>query len=161
VNPISELLIAHYLNGDFDRVIAFSTNFMTALRQEPVIRELLPISFEKVKESIEQLVPQAGRYSKYIDRATFADEREKEYIIEPSPAEVLEQLAPELLKIRIYHMILEANASEHSARRVAMKNASDNASELSENLNVEYNKSRQAAITNAIIEVTSGAQALQ
>ena len=58
-------------------------------------------------------------------------------------------------------MILEANASEHSARRVAMKNASDNASELNETLNVVYNKQRQAAITSQIIEVTSGAQALQ
>ena len=74
---------------------------------------------------------------------------------------MLEQLAPELLKIRIYHMVLEANASEHSARRVAMKNASDNASELSGNLNILYNKQRQAAITSQIIEVTSGAQALQ
>jgi len=89
------------------------------------------------------------------------DEREKEYIIEPSPAEVLNELAPKLLKIRLYHAILEANASEHSARRVAMKNASDNASELSEDLTMVYNKSRQAAITNQIIEITSGAQSLQ
>ena len=75
--------------------------------------------------------------------------------------EVLEELAPELLKTRIYHMILEANASEHSARRMAMKNASENATELSGNLNVVYNKSRQASITREIIEVTSGAQSSQ
>ncbi len=73
---------------------------------------------------------------------------------------MLAELAPQLLKIRIYHMILEANASEHSARRVAMKNASDNASDLKGTLNVVYNKQRQAAITSQIIEVTSGAQAL-
>ena len=80
-------------------------------------------------------------------------------IIEPSPAEVLAELAPKLLETRLYHIILEANASEHSARRMAMKNASENANELSETLNLEYNKSRQAAITNEIIEVTSGAAA--
>jgi F-type H+-transporting ATPase subunit gamma len=72
---------------------------------------------------------------------------------------VLAELAPKLLKTRIYHAILEANASEHSARRMAMKNASENAGELSKNLNLEYNKSRQAAVTNAIIEVTSGSAA--
>ena len=81
------------------------------------------------------------------------------YLIEPSPKAVLEELAPNLLNIWLYHLMLEANASEHSARRVAMKNASENAEALSENLNVIYNKSRQAAITNQIIEVTSGAQA--
>ena len=73
---------------------------------------------------------------------------------------MLAELAPALLKTRIYHMILEANASEHSARRVAMKNASENANDLSEGLNMEYNKSRQANITRELIEVTSGAQSL-
>jgi F-type H+-transporting ATPase subunit gamma len=62
-----------------------------------------------------------------------------------------------LLKIRLYHLILEANASEHSARRVAMKNASENAEDLSDKLSIVYNKSRQASITNSIIEVVSGA----
>lgn len=170
VNPITDALVEGYLGSDgagaaaqFDEVIAFSTNFITALRQDVLVREILPISFEKIKESIELLVPEAGRFSQYLDTAALAVAAEKniEYIIEPSPAEVLAELAHELLKIRIYHMILEANASEHSARRVAMKNASDNASELSTDLNVVYNKSRQAAITNQIIEVTSGAQSLE
>ncbi len=71
---------------------------------------------------------------------------------------MLSGLARELLLIRVYHLILEANASEHSARRMAMKNASDNAADIAQNITVEYNKSRQAAITNQIIEVTSGAE---
>ena len=160
VNPISNTLIDGYLRHEFDKVIAFSTNFITALRQEVFVRELLPVSYEKVKESVEQLVPEAGRYSKYLDAEQFADDREKDYIIEPSASEVLEQLAVQLLNIRIYHMVLEANASEHSARRVAMKNASDNAGELLQDLNIVYNKSRQAAITSQLIEVTSGSEAL-
>ncbi len=160
VSRIRERLVEAYLRRDFDSVISFSTNFVSALRQEVLVREILPISFEKIKESIELLVPQAGRYSQYLAADALAGEKNTDYIIEPSPREVLEQLAQELLRIRLYHMVLEANASEHSARRVAMKSASDNASELSENLNVEYNKSRQAAITNQIIEVTSGTQAL-
>ncbi len=161
VDPISDALIDGYLRRDFDEVVSFSTQFVTALRQEVFVRQLLPISFEKIKESIEMLIPASGRYSQYIDIESLDGDKPEDYIIEPSPREVLAELAPELLKIRIYHNILEANASEHSARRVAMKNASDNASELSRGLNIEYNKSRQAAITNQIIEVTSGAQSLQ
>ena len=100
-----------------------------------------------------------GKYSDYAKSESFFEDKGREYIIEPSPAEVLAELAPKLLKTRIYIAILEANASEHSARRMAMKNASENAEELSKNLNLEYNKSRQAAVTNQIIEVTSGSAA--
>ena len=115
------------MRHDFDSVMVFFTTFVTALRQDPVAREFLPISYEKMKESIEETIPRAGRYSEYAKSETFSDGKDSEYIIEPSPKEVLAELAPQLLKIRIYHVILEANASEHSARRVAMKNASDNA----------------------------------
>jgi F-type H+-transporting ATPase subunit gamma len=160
VEPISEFLIDGYVGGDFDQVVSFATNFVTALRQEVLVRELFPITYEKIKESIEALIPEAGKYSQYINAESFEEGKDKEYIIEPAPEIVLERLANQLVKIRVYHLVLEANASEHSARRVAMKNASDNAAELSSNLNIEYNKSRQAAITNQIIEVTSGAQAL-
>jgi F-type H+-transporting ATPase subunit gamma len=172
VNPITDALIEGYLGvqagpgreaiaPQFDEVVSFSTQFVTALNQEVFARQLLPVTFEKVRESIEQLVPASGRYSQYLATAPLADgaAANVQYLIEPSPREVLEKLSRELLKIRVYHNILEANASEHSARRVAMKNASDNASELSQDLNIVYNKSRQAAITNQIIEVTSGAQA--
>ncbi|HVO28715.1 MAG TPA: ATP synthase F1 subunit gamma [Candidatus Paceibacterota bacterium] len=161
IDPISEYLIDGYLGRGFDEVISFATHFVTALRQEVFVRQLLPISAEKIKESAEMLIPASGRYSQYIDIESFDGEEDVEYLIEPSPREVLEGLSRELLKIRVYHNILEANASEHSARRVAMKNASDNASDLSQNLSREYNKSRQAAITNQIIEVTSGAQSMQ
>lgn len=156
--PIANFLIAGYLKHEFDTVIGFFTTFVTALRQDAVQRELLPIDYESIKQSIEETIPRAGRYSEYAKSESFLNGKEPEYIIEPSPSEVLAELAPKLLKIRVYHIILEANAAEHSARRMAMKNASDNAGELSEDLNMEYNKSRQAAITNQIIEITSGAQ---
>jgi len=158
VKPISDYLAKSYMNGDFDEVISFSTSFVTALRQDPVMRAIFPITFEKIKKSIEETVPRAGKYSHYIDIESFAGQNGGEYLIEPSPKEALEEIAPKLLDIWLYHLMLEANASEHSARRVAMKNASENAEDLSEKLNIVYNKSRQAAITNAIIEVTSGAE---
>lgn len=160
VRPLADALIGGYLRGDFDRVIAFFTTFVTALRQDAVMREFLPIEYDAIAQSIEDTIPRAGRYSAFVRPASFLEDSRAEYLIEPAPAEVLAELAPRLLLIRIYHAILEANASEHSARRVAMKNASENAEELSENLDIEYNKSRQAAITNQIIEVTSGAQSI-
>ncbi len=161
VNPISDFLISGYLNHDFDRVTAFFTLFVTALAQDVVTRDFLPIGYEAIKQSMEETIPRAGKYSQYAKSESFFEEKNKEYLIEPSAKEVLEMLAPQLLKIRIYHAVLEANASEHSARRLAMKNASDNASELSEELTMVYNKSRQAAITRELTEITAGAEALR
>lgn len=159
--PISDFVINGYLHHNFDSARIFYTTLVTALQQDAVVRELFPVNYEVIKKSLEDILPRAGRYSNYIDLEALLERKNDEYIIEPSAKEALEKLAPKLLKIRIYHQILEANASEHSARRVAMKNASENASELSSNLEVEYNKSRQAAITNEIIEVTAGAQVQQ
>lgn len=155
--PVADFLVDGYVKHDFDRAIAFFTTFVTALRQDAVAHELLPIDYEAVRCSIEDTIPRAGRYSDYAKSESFFDGRERDYLIEPTPAAVLAELAPALLKTRIYHLILEANASEHSVRRVAMKNASENANELSTGLNMEYNKSRQANITRELIEVTSGA----
>lgn len=159
--PIADALIEGYLAHDFDKVTAFFTTFVTALRQDAVQGDFLPVKYETVKEAIEETIPRAGRYAGYARAESREGGREREFLIEPSPREVLEALAPVLLKTRVYSAILEANASEHSARRVAMKNASDNAADLSTSLTMAYNKSRQAAITNQIIEVTSGAQALE
>ena len=83
-----------------------------------------------------------------------------EYIFEPTPSEAIEFLIPHLIKLQVYHLILEANASEHSARRVAMKTASDNAEELADALTLEYNKARQSSITRELIEITSTQNAL-
>ena len=159
--PIADFLVDGYATGRFDSVVVFLTTFVTALRQDAVAREFLPVSYDLIKQSIEDTIPRAGRFSTYAQSESFFASENPEYIIEPSPAVVLEKLAPQLLKTRVYHMILEANASEHSARRVAMKNASDNAAELSEKLNMVYNKSRQAAITRRSFEITAGAEALQ
>jgi F-type H+-transporting ATPase subunit gamma len=156
-DPITDFLIEGYIRGDFDKVVSFVTTFVSALRQDVIIRDLLPVTFNSLKRSVEELIPRTGRYSQYLNAKLFESADEAEYLIEPSPGEVLDRLAPQLLKVRIHNLLMEANASEHSARRLAMKNASDNASDLSQRLNIEYNKSRQAAITNQIIEVTSGA----
>ena len=158
-DPIAEFLISGYIRHEFDSAILFFSTFVTVLRQDAVFREFLPVTYDAIKASIEDTIPRAGKYSNYAESPSFFQGIPREYIIEPSPREVLAELAPQLLKTRVYHAILESNASEYSARRMAMKNASDNANDLSKNLNLEYNKSRQAAVTNEIIEVTSGSAA--
>ncbi len=160
-DPIASFLMHGYEKGHWDQVTAFSTTFVTALRQDVMVRQLLPVSFDKIRATAEELIPRAGRYSHYLDQEAFSFANGVEYIIEPSPRDVLERLAPELLKIRLYHWLMEANASEHSARRMAMKSASDNAGDLSGRLNIEYNKSRQAGITRELTEISAGAEALQ
>lgn len=158
VLPIVDFLMKGYTNHDFDEATIFFTKFESALKQDAVVRDIFPVTYEVMKHSVEAAIPKTGRYSNYTISESFFEKKDRDYIIEPSPTEVLAELAPRLLETRLYHIILEANASEHSARRIAMKNASENASELSETLNLDYNKSRQAAVTNEIIEVTSGTQ---
>ena len=165
--PLAKYLIDGYLTKEWDRVLVFYTNFRSAMQQDVVVRELFPVTFEKLKETAEEIIPQTGRYATEGHGALFrgksrldTHQGEREYIIEPSPEAVLTELVPHLIVMQVYHIILEANASEHAARRLAMKNASDNASDIVDDLTLEYNKSRQAGITKELTEITAGAEAL-
>ncbi|OGZ43937.1 MAG: ATP synthase F1 subunit gamma [Candidatus Ryanbacteria bacterium RIFCSPHIGHO2_02_FULL_45_17b] len=163
VRPLADYLISGYLEKTWDRVLIFYTNFRSAMQQDVVVRELFPVTFEKLKETAEEIIPQTGKYAAEGHGALFQTNTgatEKEYIIEPSPEAVLRELVPHLIIMQVYHIILEANASEHAARRMAMKNASDNASDIVDDLTLEYNKSRQAGITKELTEITAGAEAL-
>ncbi|MBI4086272.1 MAG: ATP synthase F1 subunit gamma [Candidatus Liptonbacteria bacterium] len=161
VKPIAELLVSGYLEKKWDSVIVFSTHFRSALRQEPLRRVALPVDFESIKKTAEEIIPQTGRFSEFKQSSVISHQSSVDYLIEPSPEAVLNELVPHLVTMQIYHLILEANASEHAARRLAMKNASDNADDLGSKLNLEYNKSRQASITREIIEITSGVESLR
>ncbi len=165
VEPVTDFILDGYLKKDFDKVIIISTHFVTALKQEPHVRIVLPIDFDQISETIRGIIPERGKFADLIKEYSinFVPDRNKlkEYTIEPNPKKVLEKLARHLFFMQFYHLILEANASEHSARRMAMKTASDNAKDLGENLNLEYNKSRQSKITTEISEISAGAEALQ
>ena len=163
VRPLADYLISGYLEKTWDRVLVFYTNFRSAMQQDVVVRELFPVTYEKLKETAEEIIPRTGRYAAERHGALFQEHKrmDNEYIIEPSPEAVLTELAPHLIVMQVYHIILEANASEHAARRLAMKNASDNASDIVESLTLEYNKSRQANITKELTEITAGAEAIQ
>lgn len=162
--PLASFLTEGYLNGSWDKVIIFSTHFRSALRQEPLVRELLPVNFDNLKNAVQEILPQTGKFADLIksQKIQYFAEGGKggHYVIEPSPAEVLDTLVPHLVEMEIFELILEANASEWAARRMAMKSASDNAKDLATDLTLAYNKSRQASVTSQIIEITSGAEAL-
>lgn len=161
--PIAELLIKWYQEEKYDSIMAVYTHFRSTLKQEAVLRQVLPISIEGIKEIVEQILPERGRYAD-LERKKEEGESLRynyEYLYEPSPESVLGILLPNLLHIQAYHMILESNASEHSSRMVAMRNATDSAQKLIEELTLHFNKVRQSAITKEISEITAGSEALQ
>lgn len=136
---VANAIMEAYATGRIDAVEAFYTRFDSAMTQTPVGTELLPITPPEKDEGEGSAVS---------------------YEFEPSPDEILDRLLPRYVEAVIFNMLLEASASEHSARRRAMKAATDNAEELIKNLTVQANRARQAEITTAITEIVGGAEAL-
>ncbi len=162
IAPIAKLIETQFLTGAFGRVICFSTTFLSALSQKPVLHELLPLSFDTIRHAVEEILPVTGKYSQLrTNLIEHRPEKPPEYLIEPSRQSVIAEISSLLFDTYFYHIVLEANASEHSARRAAMKNAADNASELIDTLTLAYNRLRQASITREIIEITGTAGAMQ
>ncbi len=140
VTPIARLVTEDFLEGKFDEIdVAYST-FISTLTQRPEIKPLLPIVSPEQAEG--------------------AETENDEYLFEPSPEAVLSRLLPHFVAIDLYRAVLENQASEQSARMIAMRNSTDNANELIEDLTLVYNKTRQATITREMIEIASGAEAL-
>jgi len=135
----AEALMNGFLAGDFDKVIVVYNAFKNAAVQVPTAEQFLPIAMDSV----------AGETNDTT-----------EYIYEPGKAEILKDLIPTSLKTQFFAALLDANASEHGSRMTAMHKATDNAKELQGDLKLEYNKARQAAITNEILEIVGGADAL-
>ena len=135
VRPIAQVAVDEYVSGRVDAVHIVYARYVNTLTQVPEVKQLLPIDQPEGE----------GEFS--------------DYIFEPSPAEVLEQLLPRFVEIQVYQTLLEANASEHSARMVAMRNATDNAKDLVSDLTLSYNKARQALITREVAEISAGAAA--
>ncbi len=139
VAPIARLAVDAFNGRQMDEVVFIYPRFISTLRQEPTVVPLLPIEPPRHEEG---------------ETATAID-----YIYEPSPREVLASLLPRFVEMQVYQAVLELTASEFSARMVAMRNASDNAGELINDLQLGYNKARQATITREIIEISAGAAA--
>lgn len=137
VTPIARVAMDAYLDHTFDQVHICYADFINTMTQQPVVRRLLPIE--------------------PIEGATLP----ADFLIEPSAEGVLNELLPSMVELQVYQAVLEAQASEHSARMVAMRNATENAEELVEDLTLSYNKARQEAITKEILDIAGGAEALR
>lgn len=156
---VVDALVEAYTLGAFGKAYLIYTNFLSTFRQEPVVRQFLPVSVTSLSliiEGIAKVVKKITGNGHEIHAHSRAD-----YIFEPSVASVIEALVPQLLSIELYHAVLESNASEHSARMVAMKTASDRARDLGKELNLEFNKARQSAITSEISELVGGLEAMK
>jgi F-type H+-transporting ATPase subunit gamma len=139
-----------FLKGEVDRVDLLFTNFISTLNQKPELFPLLPVGEIK---GVTAGVHGHALEEKLIKGAT-------EFLFEPGVESVLAALLPHYLNFQVFQILLEAKASEHSSRMVAMKNATDNAKQLIKDLTLEYNKLRQANITRELLEITSAAMAM-
>ncbi|OHA18296.1 MAG: ATP synthase F1 subunit gamma [Candidatus Taylorbacteria bacterium RIFCSPHIGHO2_01_FULL_46_22b] len=157
---ISDFLVKLFTEKKCDEVVLVYTNFLSALKQEVVVRKLLPFSSESLQEIIDSITPLRGKYTNMPSSFEKIQAPSSTLLLEPSPTVLLDRLLPHLLAVEIFHAILEANASEHSSRMMAMKNASESAAELVDTLNILFNKTRQAAITKELTEITAGREAL-
>lgn len=160
MSELHEFIFKSYTEGVYGRVVFVYTNFLSTLRQEAVVRQVLPVTRETLNDLVVGLAPEKGRFSDLQTANNKLPTDIEPYLYEPSRAVVLQELADRLFKMMLYHIQLEANASEHSARMVAMKTASENAEEIVDDLTLIYNKGRQAKITQEIVEITSGSDAV-
>jgi len=137
-SDMAQFLMAEFAAGNVDKVVVVYNQFKNAAVQEVQAEQFLPI-----------VNPESAQESSSGD-----------YIFEPNKSEIVEDIIPKSLKIQLFKAFLDSHASEHGARMTAMHKATDNASELKRTLTLEYNKARQAAITNEILEIVGGAEAL-
>lgn len=149
-----------FAEGKYDECVLVYTNFKSTFEQESVARTLLPLSVEGLTTMIKGIVPERGAFTEAKEHLE-KESRAADYLFEPSPEAVFETLLPRLIAIELYHAFLEAKASEHSARMVAMRNASDKASEVTFSLTRDYNKARQSAITREMSEIIGGIEAMK
>jgi len=151
IYPIARVAVDEFASGRVDAVYLIYTDFVNTLIQRPTVYRLLPFNIHETEEH----GGKRGDNSPRGEETSLVD-----YEYEPGADAILDLLLPRYIEVRIYQALLEHQASEHSARMVAMRNATDNAKEVIDDLTLAYNKLRQANITREIIEISSGAAAL-
>lgn len=144
VSAIGRLVVDGFLAGDFDEVYLAYTDYVNMVKQVPAVKRLLPLNVDDHDHIHDLEVKKTNAAFTY----------------EPDQAEILNQIVPRFTALQVYQAILESIASEHAARMVAMRNATDNAVELAGLLSLEYNKARQQSITNDMLDIAGGAEAL-
>lgn len=157
VQSIAQIAIDKFLKKEYQKIILVYTDFISTISRKAKMRQLLPASKYDIKKTIAEITNvKASEIEKEF--ATFG---KKEYLIEPNVDALIKTLAPRLVEMQIFHALLESKAAEESARMVAMKNASDSASDIADQLKVKYNQVRQSKITQEISEISAGKSALE
>ena len=144
---------------EYDRVDIIYTNFRSTFEQSAISGTVLPLSLHDIEKIVAGIIPEKGKFSPNVG-LTMSHKVPASYTVEPSPEEVLAFVLPRLVSTLFYHALLESKASEHSARMVAMKNASDKSRDRSKLLTRKYNKARQAIITREVSEIVGGIEAM-
>jgi F-type H+-transporting ATPase subunit gamma len=151
VSPVGDMIVKDFLDGHSQQVFVAYTDFINVLTQRPAVVSLLPLQpFESDMVALDYFKPAPEQTIK-----------NQPYIYEPEASAILDQIVPRFTALQIYQAVLEAAASEHAARMVAMRNATDNAASLVEDLTLVYNKARQLAITSEILDIVGGVEALK
>jgi len=151
--PVSELAINEYNLGHYHKILVAYTDFISALSQKPNIRQVIPISKTSLKELLEEVAEALPPRSRGGNASAT---KMTEYLFEGNQEILIKNLAEKITRMQIYQMILESNASEQSSRMVAMKNASEAAGEMIDDLTLVFNKARQGNITREISEISAG-----
>jgi len=151
ISPIARVVIDDYLSGKVDDVFIAYTDFVSLAVRLPRVKQLLPLK---------PLDLEAMAVSEYVEDVDLTGASERIYDYEPEPTALMNSIVPRFTELQVYQSVLEAKASEHSARMVAMNNATDNAGELIDYLILERNKARQSSITSEILDIVGGAEAL-
>ena len=154
VKSVTQLIYDKYLTGEYGKVVVFYNYYVNSIKQVPMARDFLPIDDEWVKKYLLHVIDDEDALKDIEADVT-------DYIIEPSMEAIAMDVIPMILDMMFYDIILEAKASEHSARMVAMKAAKDNSKKIADMLTLQYNKARQAMITREVSEIVAGVESLK
>ncbi len=153
VRSLARLVMDDYAAEKYDKVVIAYTDYISTITQQPKLRQILPVSKADLEKQLAEMDVHADELG--------LEEPPMEYKVEPDARAILENILPRLVEMQIYHAILESNASKESARMVAMRNATEAATEMADNLTLIFNQLRQAGITQEIAEISAGRAALE
>ena len=152
ISPIARIAMDAYLSGEVDEVLIAYTDFINMLTQRPAVLGWLPLTTDTIARQVA---------AEYVKDVAIVSEGLQNYEYEPNAEAVVAEIVPRFTELQLYQALLEAQASEHAARMAAMRNATDNATQVTADLILLYNKARQAEITAEILDIVGGANALQ
>jgi len=158
VRPLTLWILNAFREQEYKNVVVVSTQFVSALVQQAKARQLLPLDLDSLQEAVSSIVPAKGKYAEMKENGK--KEEESGHLLEPTPQAIFHTVAESLVEAVMLHYMFESNASEHSSRMVAMKNATENAGSIEEELVLALNKARQASITQELTEISTAKEAL-